>query len=1223
MATRLNKYVFLVFAIIMFATGGIFEFSLLNNTPEKNLIEKFRKKLNRNEELLISEMNKAGEILMYNKLNGNIDETFYNLLPPLDECGKAILIYKDEKLVFWTDRAVAFFDKLDNYETHNGIVQLRNGYYLITSIKTKEYDILGFLLIKNNYIYENKYLKNKFYRDYNIPDSYKLLQYEGNQSFPIYNCNGDLLFYMKPAGEFFCTKSQLLAPGLFYLLGLILLLFYLGKEFRESENNLYIKLIWLLTSLFVIYWFHVIFRIPRTFYHLRFFSSSDFAVGYWLPSLGDFFLIALFFLIWIYNFLENFNPAEILEKARIAPRFLVFLHMVFAALLYLSSNYFIEKLIFDSTISFSINQITSITVQTVLGLFAIGLFLMGIVSFTLKTSYEFRNYVSLAEELVFALLIILFIAVLQYITTGNINYEILILFFSTTLFASLFNKGYLRKYKLSFLIIFISSVSVYTLSVLYSNISEKERELQKLMSVTLVTERDPAAEVFLGEIQNQIIRDPKIPVFILNEERYKIPDYLEQTYFNGYFRKYNTKIYICSESDVLNVVDENRTAPCVPFFKNKFENNGIRITDTYFYYMDNMDGRISYAGSIYYPFLSDNSGIFIFVEMSSELMSEGIGFPELLIDQNLSKPAYYSKFSYAKYYQDKLADKKGDYNYNSYIDTYVRNNKEYQTIKRDGLEHLIYHTSQDNYILVSRKIFTLVDYLISFPYLFVFFILVALAVIFVARPSLVEWKFQVDLKFKIQMVIVLTVLFSLLVVAVVTIYTNVEGFKSKHREDLNGKMKSIAEDLDLRLENKMEIGSETADSLNLELHLLSDIFGTDINIFNPEGIKISSSRPEIFERGIISDRINTIARYQVEQNLSVYFQPEKLGKLSYLSAYRPIVNRYGDIIGIINLPYFIRQDNYRQEISTFVVAFINLYVLLLLGSIFVAVFISNQITRPLAEIQKNLKKIELGKPNEPIVYNRKDEIGNLVKEYNKKVGELAVSADLLARSERESAWREMAKQIAHEIKNPLTPMKLSIQYLQRAKDNTPEYKALVERVSSTLIEQIDNLSNIATEFSNFAQIPTARNQVFFLAEQLQKVIDLYETHDLAIIDFYPNGHEKIRVNADRDQFGRAIINLVKNAIQAMPDNQVGRIEISVNEKNGKAVIAVKDNGSGIPEELRDKLFTPSFTTKSSGMGLGLAIVKNIVENFSGSIWFETEINKGTTFYIEIPVYTES
>jgi signal transduction histidine kinase len=202
-------------------------------------------------------------------------------------------------------------------------------------------------------------------------------------------------------------------------------------------------------------------------------------------------------------------------------------------------------------------------------------------------------------------------------------------------------------------------------------------------------------------------------------------------------------------------------------------------------------------------------------------------------------------------------------------------------------------------------------------------------------------------------------------------------------------------------------------------------------------------------------------------------------------------------------------------------------------------------------------------------------------------------------------------------------MKLNIQHLQRAKGEGVEYNKYIERVTATLIEQIDNLSNIATEFSNFAKLPAARNQVFNLTAQLQKVIDLFETHDQAKIVFRTNGHENLEVNADREQLSRAIINLVKNGIQAIPENKIGKIVIQLKRRGHMAVIEVADNGTGIPVELRDKLFGPSFTTKTSGMGLGLAIVKNIVENFSGNIRFETELGKGTTFFLEIPVYEKS
>jgi nitrogen fixation/metabolism regulation signal transduction histidine kinase len=391
------------------------------------------------------------------------------------------------------------------------------------------------------------------------------------------------------------------------------------------------------------------------------------------------------------------------------------------------------------------------------------------------------------------------------------------------------------------------------------------------------------------------------------------------------------------------------------------------------------------------------------------------------------------------------------------------------------------------------------------------------------------------------------------------------------------------------------------------------------------GELLASSRPEIFRRGITSERMNSVAFYELSEKYQLnYFHPEKIGNLSYLSAYEPILNNRGDYLGYLNLPYFTREDELKQGISTFIVAFINLYLLLFLASVIVAVFLSNKITLPLSLIREKLKGIQLGKRNEQINYQAEDEIGALIREYNHKVEELAESAELLARSERESAWREMAKQVAHEIKNPLTPMKLNIQYLQRAKEEGREhYDDYFDRVTKNLIEQIDTLSGIATEFSNFAQIPKTKSEVFNLIDVLKNACELFEPNQNLHFAFEMHGLKEVWIFADREQLLRAFLNLVKNAVQAIPPESNGEIGIEVEVQNSVAIISISDNGSGISEEAREHMFEPNFTTKSSGMGLGLSIVKSIVTNFGGKIWYTTQTGEGTTFYIELPVYKNS
>jgi nitrogen fixation/metabolism regulation signal transduction histidine kinase len=296
---------------------------------------------------------------------------------------------------------------------------------------------------------------------------------------------------------------------------------------------------------------------------------------------------------------------------------------------------------------------------------------------------------------------------------------------------------------------------------------------------------------------------------------------------------------------------------------------------------------------------------------------------------------------------------------------------------------------------------------------------------------------------------------------------------------------------------------------------------------------------------------------------------------------------------------------------------LNAFIFLLAG--IVSLFITNRIANSFSIITEKMQKVNLGKVNEPIKWNRNDEIGALVIEYNKMMAKLEESAAILAKTEREGAWKEMARQVAHEIKNPLTPMKLSMQYLQKSIDNdSPNIIPLAKNVSETLIQQIDHLSNIANAFSQFANIGEAKKEVFDINEVLKNVTMLHELNESLeinkdIID------TPTMVKADKTQINRLFTNLLLNAIQSIPENRVAQISVKQAMKSENIVIAISDNGLGISEEVKYNIFAPNFTTKTSGTGLGLAMCKRIVEQSDGEIWFETKLGVGTTFFVELPL----
>jgi signal transduction histidine kinase len=777
-------------------------------------------------------------------------------------------------------------------------------------------------------------------------------------------------------------------------------------------------------------------------------------------------------------------------------------------------------------------------------------------------------------------------------------------------------------YSISYSILFISLFSVISLLLIYQTIKKRDIEVQKLLAINLSSEQDPATEVFLGKMQGLFINDSIIPTLLVPPYK-QLENYLTRTYFSGYFRKYDIQYYFCSANDSVLVQPDNVFEPCFPLFNEMIERSGIKVPGTSFNFMNNMNGRVSYLGKLDFRSSGFPKGISVFIEINSKIASEGIGFPELLLDKSLIKPLRYKHLSYGKYFEDELVNRSGEYNYNYYLKSYNLKDtgEEFQLLQWDGYDQLVYKFDENNHIIVSNKSLTFIDYVISFPYIFVFYFVFVLVIILIGNSRIRKLIVPKDLRFRIQISIISVVLISLLFVASGTIYYNIEQYRNRHQNDLLEKIKSISEEIKNRMLYVNTITPELKLWLYDELYKLSNTFRTDINIYDIKGELIATSRPEIFAKGVTTERINATAFYELSEHYQLnYFQPEKIGTLSYLSAYEPIINASGDYLGYLNLPYFTREDDLKQGISTFIVAFINLYLFLFLASVLVAVILSNKITQPLSLIREKLKGIQLGKKSEPINYEAQDEIGALVREYNHKVEELAESAELLARSERESAWREMAKQVAHEIKNPLTPMKLNIQYLQRAKEEGSElYDDFFDRVTKNLIEQIDTLSAIATEFSNFAQIPTAKNEVFDLIKVLQNVCSLFEPNQNLKISMELNGLSEVLISADKEQISRVFLNLTKNGIQSIPSDEIGVIRINLKKEDGFAVIAFSDNGVGISQEAQQHLFEPNFTTKTSGMGLGLSIVRNIIQTAGGKIEYETSAGVGTTFYVHLPL----
>lgn len=468
--------------------------------------------------------------------------------------------------------------------------------------------------------------------------------------------------------------------------------------------------------------------------------------------------------------------------------------------------------------------------------------------------------------------------------------------------------------------------------------------------------------------------------------------------------------------------------------------------------------------------------------------------------------------------------------------------------------------------------------------------------------------------------IFLTIVSSVLI-AMVTIYQFKREARNYHQDRLVRKENAVNEHVNFILQTTTL--PATTENLPLifkeKIFELSTIHNIQINIYDLKGKLLITSKGNFIvdkvENEVISPNILKI----IESTASRRFVDLRIiNGVTYRSAYNYIKDYKYKPLGIISMPYMEETSFYDSQVNSFLVRFGQIYIFMFFLAIILAYILSSYVTNTIHLISERIQKININQKNEKIkVENASYEIEALVSSYNNMVDKLEESAEKLAQSQREMAWREMARQVAHEIKNPLTPMKLTVQSFERRfNPEDPKVNEKIKDFCDTLVQQIDTMSAVASAFSNFASMPAQENTTLNVVKVVQLALEIFNEDFIR----FESSEEEIIAKFDRSQIIRIITNLVKNAIQAIPNYEpFPRILVKV-EKIGKEVlIRISDNGTGIPEDIQGKVFEPKFTTKSSGMGLGLAIIKNMIEGYGGTIYFETILEKGTTFYVKLPI----
>ena len=478
-----------------------------------------------------------------------------------------------------------------------------------------------------------------------------------------------------------------------------------------------------------------------------------------------------------------------------------------------------------------------------------------------------------------------------------------------------------------------------------------------------------------------------------------------------------------------------------------------------------------------------------------------------------------------------------------------------------------------------------------------------------------------SLRSRIFLSMILLVIGASVLIVVVTVFQYRENTNDYHRERLIRKETAIRENIDYVIKNTTYAVETNKIALIFKnkIHEIKDIHKIDLFLYDLEGNILISSKASIIKDTIYS-KISSQVLEGLKKSTDKHFIERFIkNKLEYQSSFTYITDHQFKPIAILNLPYFEDDEFLNYELKEYLWRLGFAYILMLMFAIILAYFLSKYITRSLNSISNIIKETRLDKQNKKILIPlQSQEVSTLVEAYNEMIDELEKSATKLASSEREAAWREMAKQVAHEIKNPLTPMRLTVQSFERKFDPTdPNIINKMKEYSHSLIQQIDTMSSIASAFSTYAKMPAQQDETVNIVKITKLTLDIFNENYI----YFNSDHSEITIKFDRTQLIRVITNLIKNSIQAINECQpdVPSIKVNVYKEDSFAMITVMDNGIGIKDENKVKVFEPKFTTKTSGMGLGLAMVKKIVETYGGDINFTENVEEGTTFTVKIPL----
>lgn len=1143
----------------------------------------------------------------------------------------AIFVYEAGMLKWWSSNLVP---EPFPYPGEPGAwftIKMANGWYAGKAIIHQQYTIVALALIYADYRYENAYLSDGFTGMAGVQASIVSPDVALPEDFIVKDPDQREVIAIRRIKLIRKHEHSMIWLAVLFIMGMVLNCIGLLCVFltvKRLNNWLKIALVWI--TIFGIRLFMFLEDVRILWSDNELFDPVWYASSSLFPSLGDFVINTLLFLI------VSVFTWKLVRRIRIEIKYSFLRYSIFIVAIAFSIYlgfvliWLGKSLILDGKLNLDVTNILHLDSLSYLAFLSMGVLFSAI---GLLVSAIVGLASALIESTKEKWVIVVFLAgwsgifvswyfsapALLYIWPGILVISQLRTSKKTKTkfwrFGAVFNQ------LLQFAIVTTFLINHYT--------QLKEQESRVILAERLAQSEDPLIEIKYLEIQEQLKDDAVLHAFIVGqiESKEDLIIHLENLYFRDVWDRYEMEYYVYrNDSSAVSFDPYALSVDYTEFIRTIEQHGRVSEQSTGMYQVGDYHNKLSYLINL--PVGLDSVLGFMVVEMRSKQLPDDIGFPELLIDRSSKTLQELARYGVARYSNNKLVTRVGDYDYPvdaGYFSKWIKSaeNQGYVFFSDGERNHLLWLGDQESIMIISLSRSPILNMATTFSYLLLLsgFLL---GLIYLVDQYLVRWEpFRIGLNAKVRILIMGVLLITLFLFGIGTRYFILKEYTDKNNRLISEKLASVHEEMKKKVGRETSIDASMRNYLNFVMKRFSDIFFTDIILYDTDGRKLASSRNEVFYSGLLSELMHPKAYQRLhEEDRIEFIHEEMIGKLNYLCAYAPLLNNEGQVLGYLALPYFAKQNPLESEISNLLVTLINIFVLLLALGVVAALYVTNWVTKPLKTLQDSLASIQLGKLNKQLDYAGSDEIGSLVKVYNQKVEELEQAAAALARSERESAWREMARQVAHEIKNPLTPMKLSVQHFQRTfnKDDE-EAKERLERFSKMLIEQIDTLTNIANEFSSFAKMPMSKATGVIVSEVVENVVQLFIDSSEAEIS-YQDESSLTMIYIDKDELIRVLTNLIKNAVQALPVQRHGKILVRTWLEKGKIYVSVTDNGTGIAREARGKIFQPNFTTKSSGSGLGLAMVKSIVEQAGGQIWFEDNSTGGTIFFIEFPI-TES